>query len=506
MAYEKEQQQLKKLMEEMLSDESDFSPDHSEYEPSSEDSDDEPIIPKKKKNFFGKENRNKVKKNEITESQSVTSMTKTNSKDPLLSKVFNQDVQASTSTQKQSETPALLKNAAGGDFSSIDNIIENVITQNAYDNSSEDENMPEMSAIIWGPITGVHKKNFPFTENTPGIRASLYENYEKSPYDVFKMIITDEIFQLFVVETNRYAEQEKNKSKFKKSRIKDWKDTNQEEMEIFIGCIMWMGIISLPSISSYWSKKNLYENNPRKVMSRNRFQMLLKSWHFADNASDDSQNSNDRLYKIAPLLEKLRESFQSKIVPGEFICIDETLVPFKGKLKFKQYISNKRHKFGIKLFKLCLEDGYLYDLKVYCGQESSIDKTETVPTKVVINLTTDLLGKGRTLCVDNYYTSVELAHKLLNEKTYLLGTLRTNRKNNPKNVLQRQLKKGEVFGEESNTGVFIEKWKDKRDILMLNTKFVPEMVTIHKRTGETQKPKSVLEYNKHKSYIDISGT
>lgn len=77
-------------------------------------------------------------------------------------------------------------------------------------------------------------------------------------------------------------------------------------------------------------------------MSRNRFQLLPKTWHFANN---DNVPEGDRLYKITPLVSKLLECFQAAIVPGEFICIDETLVPFKGRLKFKQYISNKRHKF-----------------------------------------------------------------------------------------------------------------------------------------------------------------
>jgi hypothetical protein len=207
--------------------------------------------------------------------------------------------------------------------------------------------------------------------------------------------------------------------------------------------------------------------------------MLFKTWHFADNTTQ--HHADDRLYKITPLLNVLRESFQSKVVPGEYLCIDETLVPFKGRLKFKQYISNKRHKFGIKLFKLCLKGGYLYDLKVYCGQENDKERSETVPTKVVMNLVQQLLGKGRTLCTDNYYTSVELAHKLLDEKTYLLGTLRSNRKNNPKNVIQKKLKKGEMVAEGSNTGIFVEKWRDKRDVTMLNTKFVPEMINIRKR-------------------------
>lgn len=61
--------------------------------------------------------------------------------------------------------------------------------------------------------------------------------------------------------------------------------------------------------------------------------------------------------------------------------------------KFKQYIPNKRHKFGIKLFKLCEEGGYIYRCRVYCG-----DKDQTsVATKVVMALMADLVGKGCTL-------------------------------------------------------------------------------------------------------------
>ena len=273
-------------------------------------------------------------------------------------------------------------------------------------------------------------------------------------------------------------------------------------MEKFIGCLMWMGLVQLSSISSYWSKKYLYTNSLRNVMSRNRFQLLLKIWHFSNN---ENANPNDRLYKISPLLKKLQESFQSHIAPGEFIAIDETLVPFKGRLKFKQYISNKRIKFGIKLFKLCLEGGYLYDLKVYCGQERNPAEEHTVPSEAVLNLTRNLLNSGRTVVVDNYYTSVELAHELLKNNTNILGTLRSNRKNNPKKVLEKKLKRGETIAEESNTGIFVEKWRDKRDVIMLNTKYLPEMITTRRRSQEVLKPKSVLEYNKHKAYIDISG-
>ncbi|KAJ8956428.1 hypothetical protein NQ314_006729 [Rhamnusium bicolor] len=151
-----------------------------------------------------------------------------------------------------------------------------------------------------------------------------------------------------------------------------------------------------------------------------------------------------------------------------------------------------------------LKGGYLYDLKVYCGQEKNDSENQTVPTKVVTDLTKDLLGKGRTICVDNYYTSVELAQELMKNKTYILGTLCSNRKNNPQNVINKKLKIGKVVAEESNTGIFVEKWKDKQDVVIMTTKYVPEMVTIHKRSTDITKPTSVIEYNRRKRYIDIS--
>ncbi|KAJ8966822.1 hypothetical protein NQ314_003284 [Rhamnusium bicolor] len=69
---------------------------------------------------------------------------------------------------------------------------------------------------------------------------------------------------------------------------------------------------------------------------------------------------------------------------------------------------------------------------------------------------------------------------------------------------KQKLKKGEMVAQGSNTGIFVEKWRDKRDVTMLNTKFVPGIIKIRKRSGEIQKPKLVVEYNKYKSYIDIS--
>lgn len=233
-------------------------------------------------------------------------------------------------------------------------------------------------------------------------------------------------------------------------------------------------------------------------MTRNRFQLLLQMLHFSDN----SVLSEDRLQKLTPLLDQLKKTFQTPITPAENICIDETLVPFRGRLKFLQYIKNKRHKFGIKLFKLCLAKGYTYNFSVYCGK--SKDEQMSVPSKIVLDLLGNLLHEGRTVFTDNWYTSVSLATELLQRRTHLVGTLRINRKFNPKSVTQRKLKRGESIAAECKEGIVVQKWRDKRDVLFLSTKHTDEMVNIPKRGQDVSKPIIILEYNKCKAFIDLS--
>lgn len=49
--------------------------------------------------------------------------------------------------------------------------------------------------------------NLAFVEKTPEIGALAYDHHEKTPYDFFKLVRNDDIINIFVTETNRYAEQ-----------------------------------------------------------------------------------------------------------------------------------------------------------------------------------------------------------------------------------------------------------------------------------------------------------
>lgn len=128
----------------------------------------------------------------------------------------------------------------------------------------------------------------------------------------------------------------------------------------------------------------------------------------------------------------------------------------------------------------------------------------TTPTNVVMSLCSGLLNKGHTLYTDNWYTSIDLARNLLENETHLVGTIRKNRRNIPKEVANAKLKTGEYIARESEDGITIMKWKDKRDVLVLSTKHSDRFQTITKRGRAVSKPKIVLDYNRAKGAVDLS--
>ncbi|KAJ8962444.1 hypothetical protein NQ314_005740 [Rhamnusium bicolor] len=365
-----------------------------------------------------------------------------------------------SSSYENHAAPTQLVTEERGILDNIDQSIADVVNRYTLESSSDEENDDNLSHIQWGPVDGKSLKKFDLVLNNTGIKQELYDMFERHPYDFFKLFITNDLVTYMMEQTNIYAAQTMRHVTI--SKKKSWKPTNFNEMEKFLGILIWMGLLPLPTLRLYWSGSFLLENNMEQVMPRNRFEQLYKMWHFNDNQDPTYDNR-----KITPLIKKLVDRFQTIMVPENDVCIDETLVSFRGRLKFRQYIKNKSHKFGIKLYKLCTRGGYTYNLRVYCGT----DKPEegSASANVVMFLMENILDSGRILYTDNYNTSVTLASKLLQRKTHLVGTLRSNRKFNSKQVTSKKLKKNEVFAEENGTGIVILKWKDKREVLMLST-------------------------------------
>lgn len=250
-----------------------------------------------------------------------------------------------------------------------------------------------------------------------------------------------------------------------------------------------------------------------KVMSRNRFQIILKFIHFANN---EENVDNDRLFKIRELSEKLNMNFESRYTMGPVAVVDESVVPFCGRLIFRQYLKNKAHPYGVKIFKACSGSGYTHRFQIYSGKVRN--RQQNVAKKVFLELMNDYLDKGRTIITDNWYTSLNLAQTLLSRRTHLVGTLRRDRKGIPSSIFDacseigsdkklklqkkhKKLQKFEVKAQRNREGVTITHYKEKRNVLLLSTRNLLEMSPA--KETKKLKPDSILFYNKEKKAVDI---
>lgn len=219
------------------------------------------------------------------------------------------------------------------------------------------------------------------------------------PLEFFLLFLHPELLKIIVDSTNRYAEEAVVKAASlkdtltvkskRKQRIEDWRMTTYEEVLKNFILILYMGLVHLLSISDYWCRDIFYNNVvASSTMSRNRFEILLKMVHFGNSGTI----SDNKLWKIQLSIDNIKESCKTYRTPGKTLAIDESIVPFQGRLNLKQYLLAKRHRYGVKLFKACDEKKYTYNFKVYQGKEVNKKEKSQLSFKVVEELTLNYLG------------------------------------------------------------------------------------------------------------------
>lgn len=137
--------------------------------------------------------------------------------------------------------------------------------------------------VVWGPCSDDVPNNFIFSDES-GIKV---DNIDLSkPYLIYRNFLTDEILDVIVDETNRYAtEYISNHQLRPRSFIRKWTPTNRQEIKQLFGILMIMGISHVPKMRMYWSKNEMFGNTViQKAMKRDRFDCLLKFLHFCNNA------------------------------------------------------------------------------------------------------------------------------------------------------------------------------------------------------------------------------
>ena len=327
-----------------------------------------------------------------------------------------------------------------------------------------------------------------------------------SPLYFLKLFFTATFWQLLVTETNRYAQQylQKNKDSLPpQARARSWKPVTIPDMKVFIALYLLTGLVFKPQIHLYWSTDPLLSTPAfNSAMTSRRYKLILQFLHFTNNEA--APQNGDKLRKVRPLMDILITNFKSAYMPTKQISVDEELVLFKGRLGFKQYIPNKRSRFGIKIYALCDSTGYYWNACVYDGKPNPpLPLTNQLGQSgaVTVHLLSTLANQGYHLYLDNFYTSISLAeHMRTKLNTCICGTMRANRVGIPSVLKNMDVAKGK-YAYRRKGNVLVLKLHDKKVIFLLSTLHNTEQVVTRKRTRHNQQIKRLKVNHDYNTYM-----
>jgi hypothetical protein len=199
---------------------------------------------------------------------------------------------------------------------------------------------------------------------------------------------------------------------------KRWKDLTIVELRTWLGILIMMEIKREPSKRNYWSQSELLQCQviPRVMLYR-RWEEIMRCLHLVVNASvvrDSKQPGYDKIAKCHWLVTAFRKHSRELYYMGEFLTVDELIVPYKGRYcRIRQFLQNKPIGFGIKIWALCdSQSRYCSDIIVYEGKGSTAGE-EGMGHQVVTSLYLGLENRWHTIVCDNLFSSPRLFHDLM---------------------------------------------------------------------------------------------
>lgn len=351
------------------------------------------------------------------------------------------------------------------------------------------------------PVLGRTRKHN-VVSHLPGVKA-IARN-AKSPLECWELFFPDHVIREIVTCTNIYLRQMRENY----ARVRDCPDTSFEEIRALLGLLYLAGVKKCQhtNISELWSEDGTAPECFRAVMSNRRFYTLLRAMRFDDINDRNLRKETDNLAPIRSLFSDFIQRCQANYQVGEFVTIDEMLDGFRGRCQFRQYIANKPAKYGIKIYALVdARMFYTFNLEIYAGrQPEGPYKLDNQAASVVKRIAAPILNCGRSITMDNYFTSVPLATDLLNNhRTTIVGTLRKNKREIPPELINIKDRpdRSSMFAFSKECVLVSYVPRKSKNVLLLSTMHDDD--AIDKTTKELYKPEIISFYNLTKGAVDV---
>ncbi|CAH1981464.1 unnamed protein product [Acanthoscelides obtectus] len=194
----------------------------------------------------------------------------------------------------------------------------------------------------------------------PGLKGNAAQHKPQSALQAWKLLLTDEIFGQIITHTNtkirsvqshygKFKKKSNSRSEFRPSFIGE---TDKTEIEAFVGLLYFLGLYKSghEDLRSLWATDGTGRDIFRCTMSLARFSFLLCCLRFDDELTRKERMKNTKLAALGNLFEEFIQKCKGNYSPGEYLTVDEMLVPFRGRCSFKMFIPSKPAKYGLKVF------------------------------------------------------------------------------------------------------------------------------------------------------------
>lgn len=335
----------------------------------------------------------------------------------------------------------------------------------------------------------------------PGVKQSSKNLVD--PVEIWRKFFDASVLNIIVKHTNAHIA---SFAQGKYSRETYTKLTDVIEIEALIGLLYLCGVKKWNRLccEEIFATDGSSAEQFRLTMSMQRFLFLLRHIRFDDHNTRLERKANDKLAPIREVFQKVVSNYKDQFSPSQMTTVDEMLVGFRGKCVFRQYIPSKPAKYGVKIFSLSdAKMFYTINMEVYVGKQpqDSPFQVSNSPADVVCRLIEPISGTRRNVTTDNWFTSVELCTRLLNEhKLTLLGTIRKNKRQLPLqcvNGLNRPIPSN-IFAFRENCTLVSYVPKPKKNVLLISS--MHDVGEVDENSG---KPLMILDYNHTKIGVDM---
>jgi hypothetical protein len=327
-----------------------------------------------------------------------------------------------------------------------------------------------------------------------------------TPLQCFSLFFDTFIIKKLVEYTNIFID------KLRKDRRGDtrlYRSTDEVEMNAFLGLLIMIGAgrVSKGHLKKLWLNENgIGWEICSATMSFSRFIFLLRTIH-CDNINERPEKAKvDNFAIFREFFEHINELFSKHYVPSELLCIDEQLLRFRGRCRFKQYIPSKPAKYGLKVWAIVdVKTKYTVTLEPYVGKqpENSPFEKSTAPLDLVMRLCDKFTKEGRNLTGDNWFTSIPLVRKLLDLDTTYVGTIRKNKREIPPEFQAEKSKEegSSMFGFQKDMSMVSYVPKKRRVVILVSSMHNDN--AIDPESQQKLKPEIITFYNSTKYGVDV---